>query len=100
MRDMETILAATLNIYIARVPVAVFGCGLGTPMCPDAELGVTEPFGTAIGGERLASADEAGSRCGCGRFESSHRLGGVKSWRGSGEEFDGGSSVDGHIRCN
>ncbi len=36
-------------IHIARIPVAVFGHALRTPMRPDAELGIAIPLGRVIG---------------------------------------------------
>ena len=32
-------------IHAAGIPVAVLGLALGIPVCPDAELGIAEPFG-------------------------------------------------------
>src|ERR1035437_6172363 len=37
------VLLAALDIHVARIPVAVLGSRLRSPVCPNAELGVTIP---------------------------------------------------------
>ena len=53
-RDVILILLAALNINVARVPVAVLGSRLRSPMRPDAKLRVAEPFGNLVRLQPLA----------------------------------------------
>ena len=46
--DVIFVLFAALNIDIAGVPVAILGGRLRSPVRPDAELGVAEPFGHLV----------------------------------------------------
>jgi len=42
------VLRAALNVDVARVPVAILGGRLRSPMRPNAKLGVPEPFGNLV----------------------------------------------------
>ncbi len=54
--DVVVVLVGALDVHEAGVPVAVFDGGLRSPVGPDAELGVGEPGGDAVGGEGFARA--------------------------------------------
>jgi hypothetical protein len=41
--NVVLVLFGALNVYIARIPVASLGCGLGSPVGPNAELGIAKP---------------------------------------------------------
>src|SRR5512140_1698588 len=56
--DVVLILPAALYIHVARVPVAVLGGGLRTPVSPDAELGVAVPIRHAVCFQGFARARE------------------------------------------
>src|ERR1700687_4601776 len=56
--DVIFVLLMSLDIHIAGVPVAVFDCGLRSPMRPDAEFGVAVPVGRLPFLERFARALE------------------------------------------
>src|ERR1035441_5171572 len=47
-RDVILVLLAALHVHVAGVPVAGFGGRLRTPVGPDAELGIAEPFGNLV----------------------------------------------------
>ena len=49
--DVPVVLAAALVVHEAGVPVAVLGVALRSPVCPDAELGILEPFRALPGRE-------------------------------------------------
>ena len=51
--NIVLILPAPLFIHYSAIPVAVFRLALRSPMCPNAEFGVTEPFRTLIRGQTL-----------------------------------------------
>jgi hypothetical protein len=70
MFEMILVLAAVLDIDVARVPIAGFRGGLWSPVRPNAELGVAEPFGRGVALERLARAGKrsCGNRRNCGRL--------------------------------
>lgn len=46
--DVVFVLARILDIDVARIPIALLGPSLGTPMRPEAELGVAKPFRATI----------------------------------------------------
>src|ERR1017187_4427651 len=46
--DVILVLLAALHVHVAGIPVAVFGGRLRTPVRPDAELGIAEPFGNLV----------------------------------------------------
>src|SRR5271155_4151048 len=46
---MVFVLFAALDIHVARVPVTIFDCGLGSPVRPDAELGIAKPIRRLVG---------------------------------------------------
>src|ERR1039458_4439597 len=50
--DVILVLRRTLDVHIPRVPVALFWDTLGTPMCPDPELGIPKPIRALIGLQR------------------------------------------------
>src|SRR5271154_4213178 len=43
------VLFASLDIHVARVPVAIFNCGLRSPVSPDAKFGIAKPIGRLVG---------------------------------------------------
>ena len=47
------VLGRVLQVHIPGVPVAAHGHGLRTPVAPDAELRIPEPFGAFKGAERF-----------------------------------------------
>ena len=62
--DVVVVLAGALDVHVAGVPVAVLDAGLRAPVGPDAELGVVEPGGEAIGLQRgWRSGEGAGRDC-------------------------------------
>jgi hypothetical protein len=91
--DVVVVLAGALDVHVAGVPVAVFDAGLRTPVGPDAELGVVEPGGEAIGLKRGWSAGEgAGSDPDLVLL----RAGGLESGSCSGEESNRLAACDLH----
>ena len=51
--EVVVIIGGALLIHLARIPVAHHGHGLRPPVRPDAELGIPEPFGVGVVGERI-----------------------------------------------
>src|ERR1035438_788976 len=60
--DVVVILRTALDIHAARIPVALLGNALRTPVRPNTELSVPEPIRAPIRFERLPVWTE-GSRC-------------------------------------
>src|SRR6185437_13050971 len=54
--NVVVVLRAALHVHIAGIPVAIFNGGLRSPVCPDAELGVSKPFGNFVTAERFPRA--------------------------------------------
>src|SRR5258708_2240503 len=57
--DVIFVLRAVLHVHVARVPIAEFGGGLGSPMGPHAELVVAEPLGNTVLLERFGAVERA-----------------------------------------
>ena len=57
--QMMLILLRSLDIHVARVPVAVFNGRLRPPMRPDAELGIAEPFRNPVSLQGVPGSDKA-----------------------------------------
>jgi len=58
MLQMVAILPLVIDIHVARIPIAVLGDALRTPVIPDAELGILVPFGALVLTKRLPCALE------------------------------------------
>ena len=65
--EVVVVLVGAFDVHVAGVPVAVADGGLGTPVGPDAELGVGEPVGCGVGAEGGAGVGEGAGRDGEGR---------------------------------
>jgi len=48
MHNLVIIVSMPFLIYFAGIPVALFRDALSGPVCPDAELGIPEPFRALI----------------------------------------------------
>ncbi len=59
MPQMVFILRRPLNVHIPGIPVPEHGYALRSPVAPDAELRVTEPFGHFIGTQGFKTGFEA-----------------------------------------
>ena len=69
MLYMEFVLPRSLDVHIARIPIALPGRALWSPMGKDAELYVTEPIGGSVLFQRLPGGLKSGflilRRCRC-----------------------------------
>jgi hypothetical protein len=68
--QMVLVLAAAFHVHIAGVPVAGADGGGGSPVRPDAELGIAEPLWTGVGIEGVAG----GLKRALGNFDIGDRL--------------------------
>jgi len=96
--EVVLVLVGALDIHVAGIPVAVADGGLGTPVGPDAKLGVGEPVGRGVGAERGAGVGvgAGGDAEGRRRWRLAGGLGeGVAEGEGggsAGEELQGVAS--------
>src|SRR6476659_2200401 len=52
------VLRLSLNVHVPRIPIALFGHALRTPMCPDSKLRITKPIRAAVGLQGLPERQE------------------------------------------
>src|ERR1700693_3625842 len=52
------VLRLPLNVHVSRIPIALFGHALRTPMRPDSKLRITKPIWAAVGLQRLPERQE------------------------------------------
>ena len=72
--EMVLVIRRTLLIHLARIPVALHRHGLRSPVRPDAELRVAEPFRAGIIRQRIHRAGKRAGRDGQIELEIRLRL--------------------------
>src|SRR6185312_2270920 len=94
--DVLVVLRASLHVHVPRIPIAVFNRGLRSPVRPNTELRVMEPFGNFVLTQRVAAALEwtAESFDSGGRFRLDPAQ--FKGGSGAGERANDTSSGDLH----